>query len=70
MGFLEPQVLANETVNRVMIENDSAVSNVRKRGRPRKFDLTYEDMLKYIMYFNLNLVLTSGMILSLSFKIT
>jgi len=70
MGFLEPQVLANETVNRVMIENDSAVSNVRKRGRPRKFDLTYEDMLKYIMNFNLFLVLTTGMILSLFFKIT
>jgi len=46
MGFLEPHVLGNEKVNQVMIENDSAVSNVRKRGRPRKFDLTYEDMMK------------------------
>jgi hypothetical protein len=46
MGFLEPEVLANEAVQRVMIENDQAMSNVRKRGRPRKFDLTYEDMLK------------------------
>ncbi len=45
MGFLEADVLANDTVNRVMAENDSAVSNVRKRGRPRKFDLTYEDMM-------------------------
>jgi hypothetical protein len=46
MGFLEGEVLANDQVNRIMFENDSAVSNVRKRGRPRKFDLTYDDMLK------------------------
>lgn len=39
-------MLENESVNKVMIENDSAVSSVRKRGRPRKIDLTYEDILK------------------------
>ena len=46
IGFLEPHVLANEQVYRVMMENDQAISNVRKRGRPRKVDLTYEDMMK------------------------
>jgi len=31
----------------MMVESDgaNAFSNVRKRGRPRKFDLTYDDML-------------------------
>ena len=46
MGFLDPDVLANEQVNRIMADNDSAMSSVRKRGRPRKFDLTFEDMMK------------------------
>lgn len=46
MGFLEPEVLESEQINRIMADNDSAVSSVRKRGRPRKFDLTYEDMMK------------------------
>jgi hypothetical protein len=46
MGFLEPEVVESAQVNKIMIDNDSALSSVRKRGRPRKFDLTYEDLMK------------------------
>jgi hypothetical protein len=46
MGFLEPEVVESAQVNKIMIENDSALSSVRKRGRPRKFDLTYDDLMK------------------------
>lgn len=46
MGFLDPEVLENDEIKRIMIENDNALSSVRKRGRPKKFDLTYEDMMK------------------------
>jgi hypothetical protein len=46
MGFLDPEVVESAQVNKIMIENDCALSSVRKRGRPRKFDLTYEDLMK------------------------
>ena len=46
MGFLETKVLQSEAVNKVMIDSDNVVSLSKKRGRPKKFDLTYEDMLK------------------------
>ncbi len=46
MGFLDPEVLENDEIKRIMIENDNALSSVRKRGRPKKFDLTYDDMMK------------------------
>lgn len=62
MGFLEADVLANDTVNRVMAENDSAVSNVRKRGRPRKFDLSYEDMMNVDKWDDSKLVFQQGLI--------
>ena len=29
-----------------MNERDNSISMIKKRGRPKKFDLTYEDMLK------------------------
>ena len=47
MGFIEPQVLQNETISNMMSERDNTISMIKKRGRPKKFDLTYEDMQKY-----------------------
>lgn len=46
MGFLDAEVLQSESINRVVADSDNAISLLKKRGRPRKFDLTYEDMLK------------------------
>ena len=46
MGFLENRVLQSEAVNKALAVNENTVSNSKKRGRPKKFDLTYEDMLK------------------------
>jgi len=33
MGFLEPEVVESAQVNKIMIDNDSALSSVRKRVR-------------------------------------
>lgn len=64
MGFLDHEVLSNDYVNRIMAENDSAnaFSNVRKRGRPRKFDLTYDDMLTVDMWDDTKLIYQQNLI--------
>jgi hypothetical protein len=46
MGFLDNKVLQSETINKVITDSENAVSLNKKRGRPKKFDLTFEDMLK------------------------
>lgn len=46
MGFLEPQVAQSELINKSITNNENVLSLNKKRGRPKKFDLTYEDMLK------------------------
>ncbi len=46
MGFLEQEVLQSEEISKMMAEKDAGISLIKKRGRPKKFDLTYEDMLK------------------------
>ena len=64
MGFLDHEVLSNDYVNRIMQENDSAnaFSNVRKRGRPRKFDLTYDDMLTVDQWDDSKLIFQQNLI--------
>jgi len=47
LGFLDPKLMENEKFNEMLMHNQSSASAFsKKRGRPRKMELAYEDLLK------------------------
>jgi len=39
--------MQSEPINKLVNEKEEVIQSlIKKRGRPKKFDLTYEDMLK------------------------
>ena len=50
MGYLDNQVLENEKINQLIVDNENQNQQNKKRGRPKKFDITYEEMQKYFKY--------------------
>ncbi|CDW79536.1 dna binding and zinc-finger domain-containing protein [Stylonychia lemnae] len=63
MGFLDQKVMQSEPINKLVNEKEEVIQSlIKKRGRPKKFDLTYEDMLNVDKWDDSKLVFQTGLV--------
>lgn len=62
MGFLDQNVMQSEAINRLVNEQEEVIQAlIKRRGRPKKFDITYEDMQNVDNWDDSKLVFQTGL---------